>query len=480
MVPSSSRSFVTTQGAQLVDGFGQPLTLRGVNLGGWLNMENFVTGHPANESLMRDAVRRAIGDDKYQRYFTSFLDNFFTDDDAQFLAETGINSVRIAVNYRHFEDDMNPFVLQGDGIAQLDRVVGICARHGIYAILDMHAVPGSQNHHWHSDNQTHRALFWQYVHFQDRAVWLWEQLADHYRDNVWVAGYNLLNEPADESREVVGPFYARLIMAIRAIDPHHTLFVDGNTYATEFDIFGDPTENTVYTCHDYAAASLARYGEYPGYTEGAWYDKGTLEAKFLSRTEYSRRTGTPLYVGEFGPIYTGDPARDAQLYQVLDDQLSIYREHGAGWCIWMYKDVGRQGLTAAGPQTPYRTRFASFIAKKERLATDAWGPDYSSVAHLLDPVQDFVKAEFPDFDGYPWGTPDWVRTLMPHILFAQPLVGQYADLFRGLDDSELRALAESFALRNCVVREPLRARLAAQAATDTPRLTPCQARSETQ
>ena len=23
----------------------------------------------------------------------------------------------------------------------------------------------------------------------------------------WVAGYNLLNEPADESRKVVGPFY---------------------------------------------------------------------------------------------------------------------------------------------------------------------------------------------------------------------------------------------------------------------------------
>src|SRR5829696_7719259 len=39
-----------------------------------------------------------------------------------------------------------------------------------------------------------------------------------------------LNEPADESRSVVGPFYRRLVAAIRAVDPDHTVFLDGNTY----------------------------------------------------------------------------------------------------------------------------------------------------------------------------------------------------------------------------------------------------------
>ena len=42
-------------------------------------------------------------------------------------------------------------------------------------------------------------MFWQHKHFQDRAVWLWENLADRYKDNPWVAGYNLLNEPSDPS-----------------------------------------------------------------------------------------------------------------------------------------------------------------------------------------------------------------------------------------------------------------------------------------
>jgi hypothetical protein len=107
----------------------------------------------------------------------------------------------------------------------------------------LHALPGSQNHHWHSDNPTHVPAFWEHRHFQDRVVNLWEAIADHYRGNRWVAGYNLLNEPADESRSVVGPFYRRLVTAIRAVDPDHTVFLDGNTYATEFDIFDEPFEN---------------------------------------------------------------------------------------------------------------------------------------------------------------------------------------------------------------------------------------------
>jgi endoglucanase len=41
-------------------------------------------------------------------------------------------------------------------------------------------------------------------------------------------------------------------------------------------------------------------------------DKGTLEKKFLERTEYSRRTGTPIWVGEFGPILQDQPGRRAQ------------------------------------------------------------------------------------------------------------------------------------------------------------------------
>jgi hypothetical protein len=61
---------------------------------------------------------------------------------------------------------------------------------------------------------------------------------------------------------------------------------------------------------------------------------------------------------------------------------------------------------------------------------------------------------------YPWGRFDRVRTLLLNITFAQPLVQEYAEPFRGLGDDELVALADSFAFANCAVRESQREQLA--------------------
>ena len=354
--------------------------------------------------------------------------------------------MRIPLNYRHLESDARPFEIIEDGFRHLDRAIAAGAAHGVYSIVDLHALPGWQNHHWHSDNPTHRALFWEHPHFQDRVVHLWEAIADRYRGDPWVAGYNLMNEPADESRAVVGPFYARLAAAIRAVDPDHILFLDGNTYSTEFDFFGEPLENAVYALHDYVPAGLGRADE---------YDPEAAEAKFLQRSAYARRTGTPIYVGEFAPIYSGDETIDKLRRRILDDQLERYRRHDAGFATWMYKDLGRQGLTHARPDSPYGELVADFVAKKVRLGVDQWGSTGRENPEITQPIQDLVAREAPHFDPYPWGRVDWVRTLLLNITFAQPLVREYAELFRGLGEDELVALADSFAFEHCAVREPL-------------------------
>src|SRR6266511_1586740 len=90
-----------THGSSIVDGEGRTVLLRGVGLGGWMNMENFVTGYPATESLQRQALRKALGEDGYRAYFDRFLDSFFADEDAALLASLGLNCVRLPVNYRH-------------------------------------------------------------------------------------------------------------------------------------------------------------------------------------------------------------------------------------------------------------------------------------------------------------------------------------------------------------------------------------------
>ncbi len=448
-------NLLRVDGNRLVRGTGTPVVLRGLGLGGWMNMENFITGYPANEAQQRTALHQALGEDGYRRFFDRFLEVFFDEADARYLASLGLNCVRIAFNYRHFEDDDQPFVMKEAGFRLLDRAIDICARNRLYTVLDLHALPGFQNQHWHSDNPTHWAQFWTHRHFQDRVVHLWEALAERYRDNPWVAGYNLINEPSDPSGASIGPLYRRLEAAVRAVDKQHVLFLDGNRYSVDFHMFGDPLPNCVYTAHDYALAGFVDGGGYPGTTRGEYVDRAFVEKTFLARTEYMRRTGTPIWIGEFGPVYTGDRAADDQRYQLLRDQLDLYREHGAGWSLWTYKDIGLQGLVSTPPDAPYLTRIAPVLQKKARLGVDAWGSVDAGVRHILDPIERTFREEFPDFAPFPFGVRSWIDTLVRHILLAEPLVHDFGRCFEGLSPAEAEALADSFRFDRCVVRTRL-------------------------
>ena len=189
---SNHPAFLKVHQNQIQNQAGQVVTLHGIGLGGWMNMENFITGFPANEAAFRNVVQRALGTDKAEFLFDRYLEYFFTEADAAFIRSLGVNLVRLPFNYRHFEDDMHPMVMREAGLKRLDRAIQICAEHQLYTILDLHAAAGYQNQDWHSDNPSRQASFWQHKHFQDRTVWLWEVLAERYKDNPWVAGYDPL------------------------------------------------------------------------------------------------------------------------------------------------------------------------------------------------------------------------------------------------------------------------------------------------
>lgn len=448
---------LSVRGTQIVDGRGTPVLLRGYNVGGWMNMENFLIGFPSTESLYRNAMRKALGDERYHLFFERFLESFFDEPDVAYIASLGLNSVRIPMNYHHFEDDARPFQLKEDGFRLIDRAVEMCAKHRIYCILDLHAVPGGQNQHWHSDNPTHWAQFWSHRDLQDRMIHLWEALADRYKNEPWVGGYNVLNEPADPSGDAVRLFYRRVKDAIRSIDPHHILFFDANCYSTDFSVFDpEPWPNAVYSLHDYKLPGFVYGGPYPGITRGKYFDRGEVERNFLARADYCLRTQTPIWIGEFGPVFTGDPAVDEQKYNLLSDQLEIYNQYGAGWALWGYKDIGGQGLVYAKEDSPWRRRIRQVTEKKARLGVDHWGSVDSGVRHILEPIERTFELEFPEFDPFPFGWQEWVHVLVRHILLAEPLVEEFGALFADVNDDEtVIALAESFRWSRCERRQPL-------------------------
>src|ERR1700758_1036374 len=120
---------LSVRGNTIVDSSGSPVILRGYNIGGWMNMENFLTGYPGTESQHRRALRRVLGTELYEAFFDRFMTVFFDDADARYLASLGLNSVRIPFNYRHFEDDARPFEHKPDGFALLDQAIEHCRRN---------------------------------------------------------------------------------------------------------------------------------------------------------------------------------------------------------------------------------------------------------------------------------------------------------------------------------------------------------------
>lgn len=444
-----------TRGARIVDGNEQPVVLRGFGLGGWMNMENFITGYPANEEAQREAVRAVLGEEKYELFFGRFLEYFFTEGDAQFIHSLGLNLLRLPVNYRHFEDDLWPFEIKKEGFKHLDRVIELCARHEIYTIIDLHALPGYQNQHWHSDNPGHKALLWRHRHFQDRTVKIWEAIAERYKDNPWVAGYNPINEPADPTGEKIMPFYRRLYEAIRAVDPDHMLFLEGNRYSQDFHMFGEPWENVVYTNHDYGLPGFIDGGPYPGTSRGKYVDRETLEETFLERSSYMLEHEVPIWVGEFGPVYKGEPEADAMRYQLLRDQLEIYTEHEVSWFIWTYKDIGLQGVVYASSDSPWMRRIAPNLEKKARLGVDSWGGMDTEIRHIMEPVEELFAAEFPDYEPFPFGVEREIQQLVRHMLLAEPLLEEFGELFRGMGEDEIDEMMKSFRFENCAKRGDL-------------------------
>ncbi|KAF4565618.1 hypothetical protein EYR36_002192 [Pleurotus pulmonarius] len=411
---------LTVQGAKIVDDEGNEIILRGAGLGGWMTMENFISGFPGCEYQIRESLADTIGKEKAEFFFQKFLDYFFAEDDARFFHSLGLNCIRIAVSYRHFEDDMAPRVLKPNCFAQLDR---------------------------------------------DRLIWLWEQLAAHYRGHEWIAGYNVLNEPADphpQHARLLG-FYDRAHSAIRAIDADHIIFLDGNTYATDFTKFPDDAGarwgNTAFSIHDYSV-----YG-FPKSPEP--YDRTNSQREMMRRSYERKRAwmdarGLCVWNGEWGPVYARPPydgdATDAinqRRYNVLEDQLAIYDK---AWIYYM--DIGFQGMVYVVPDTPYMTRFRDFLAKKYRMAVDSWGADDKYVKKVYEPIVGLIKEACPDADTkrlYPpiWSLEERVARYSRQTLVAEYLVGEWASIMKGLDEEGLEQLAKSFAFENCAKREGL-------------------------
>lgn len=169
--------------------------LRGVNLGGWLVLEKWMTEDlfsgdfsSAKDQYTFDSIPNSL----------SALENhwstFFTESDISKLAAAGFNALRIPIGYWAYDNNDTPYHKGAD--AFLEEAIGWARNNNMKVLVDCHGSPGSQNG-FDNSGQAGDA-HWQESNNLDKSIDVLKTMAQKYGQKKYadvVIGLQLVNEP---------------------------------------------------------------------------------------------------------------------------------------------------------------------------------------------------------------------------------------------------------------------------------------------
>ncbi len=353
---------------------GQPFPLRGINLGCWINIENFMIGLEGVDWQNRKALERQIGPEQANLFFNTFHDVYITERDIAYIASLGLNAVRLPFNYRYFESDLDPFVYREKTFRHIDQLMDWCQTHGIVVLLDFHAAPGGQNTTHPADNCTGYPHLWNSRHDQERVIALWKEMAVRYGSHPALLGYDLLNEPQidqhgqqtlEEQRDQMNSLFGRIIEAIRSVDSSSTIVIEGPVRSSggihhlDQRLFEDP--NTAASYHYYPFANHESSINYePNRSDSDQINElmNFIRKQTDTEHEYALEVNRPVILGEFG---ISRRRNMEQILKIVEAQMRLCTERGHHWMLWSYKDINQMGLVCPRPDTAWR----SFVENPE-------------------------------------------------------------------------------------------------------------------
>ncbi len=235
----------------------EEVVLNAVNFGNWMVMEGYMMNSASQapaQHVWKQKLTTLIGSDNTKIFYDAWLTNHVTQEDINQVKAWGFNAVRLPLHYEYFVNLGTPDIWNDQGFVILDNVIAWCKAAGIYAIIDLHAAPGGQSDGAISDYDNTKPSLWASEANKSKTVALWRRLSERYKAEDWVAGYDLLNEPAWNlpGGTALRNIYGRLTDTIRVHGDQHILFIEGNWYANDFTGLTPAWDaNMVYAFHKY-------------------------------------------------------------------------------------------------------------------------------------------------------------------------------------------------------------------------------------
>lgn len=310
------------------------VALRGVNLGGWLVLEQWITpGLFAGTDAKDEFSFCETADKKQLQRLVKHRRTFITKRDFRWLSEQGIDVVRLPVGYWVF-GDAEPYQAT---VKYVDQAFAWAKAYDIKILLCLHGAPGSQNGKDHSGRIGDVA--WSDNANRQRSLKIIGCLAGRYANHPALLGIELLNEPGHSiPRRLLRRYYRRAYHEIRKRCGPHAWVVFSDRYQLrrwtwsfqwpfyknmyldthQYQVFDDADKRLgpaghVAKSHAIGRA-LRRIGRHRKLIVGEW--SGALDRQSLQGLEA--------------------PQTEMAYLEYLEAQLEAYG-HTSAWFYWTYR-----------------------------------------------------------------------------------------------------------------------------------------------
>jgi len=357
--------------------------IRGVNLGGWLVLEPWIT-----PSIFEATPGNVVDEYTYGQQYGSDTERlrdhwntWITKDDFAEMQSIGLNFVRLPIGYWSIIGG-EPFV--NGAYDYVGKAVGWAGEHGLKVMLDLHGAPRSQNGFDNSGQLTSTPQ-WTQGDSVDLTIKALNKLRDDFGDNPNVAAIELLNEPLGPAlnMDTVRQFYMDGWGNLKNTNVAVT-FHDAFEGVTSWNEWGSGMWNLLLDTHHYEVfdssalqmspdehvSTACGFGQQMASNNkwtisGEWSGALTDCAKWLNgRGIGARYDGTynkggqgSSYIGSCDGKYTGSveglsDADRANIKRYIEAQFVAF-EKADGWIFWTWKTEGApewdfQALTRNG------------------------------------------------------------------------------------------------------------------------------------
>jgi hypothetical protein len=268
---------------------------------------------------IRNRIIELVGEERMSEFYDAWHSNMVTKRDIDSLKAWGFNSVRLPMHYNLFTLPVEDEPVGGEntwlekGFEMTDNLLAWCTENEIYLILDLHAAPGGQgNDKPIADVDTTKPKLWESELNRQKTVAFWSKLAERYKDEEWIGGYDLINETNYPlaGNKALRELFLDITHAVREADTNHIIFIEGNQFANDYTGLTPPwDDNMAYSFHKY-------------------WNPTTIETiqKYLDiRSEFN----VPFWMGESGEN-KNDWYRSA---------VELFEANNIGWAWWTIKKV---------------------------------------------------------------------------------------------------------------------------------------------